>query len=404
MNNLYIFLTNSIRNVGGSQLYIANKTNWLESIGWEVQTLFYNDGRIIIDRLKKFEANRYPFLSLDISISTSKDRNTLLSKFKSKKYDKIIVESHEVGLCFWGEFLAKELGGMNICYPLSENFNKIDSQRREYFLCKLKDNLLWGIDKGSIPMLLGSNPETENRQLLAVGCTENNFSNEDFPLPQLLRGQTILCLSRLDKPFIMPMMYSIKSFVLSNKNKLYNLLLIGDAAQQKILHSVLDIVDGIDNLKVVNTGYINPIPRNLFEHADVAIASAGCVVVTSEAGLLTIAIDAYDHKPMGIYGVSTTNTLFRENEPILEIPDLLDDILNKKKYDPNEIKTKRCTFSTIDYTEHYKLIEEYDSSKSYTVKFKLSFKELIKRFIYILFGKSGLDYIGDVLMKYWFTK
>lgn len=395
MRNLYIFLTNSIRNVGGSQLYIANKTDWLESIGWDVQTFFYNKGNIIIDRLKRFNDNRLDFLSLDFCLSKKRDRMQLLAKIDSKSYNKIIIESHEVGLCLWGEFLAKELGGMNVCYPLSEDFHSLDEQRKAYLFRKLKDNLLWGIDRKSIPMLLGYSAETENRQLKAVGCTKICYSNEDYPLSELFEGQTIVCLSRLDKPFIMPMMHSVVSFVKANAKKRYNLILIGDAAKDSTRESVLNVTKGIDNLKVVTTGYLNPIPRKLLNLADVSIASSGCVVVTSNAGILTIAIDAHDYKAIGIYGVTTNNAIFRQNEPPIEISELIDDVLNKNKYTRYHKTEEDSSSIGYDYSEHYKIIEQYNPLLSYNVFFKLSLYEKIKKCIYILCGKTAIDWIGD---------
>lgn len=55
----YVFLTNSITNMGGAQMLIRNKMLDLESRGWNVQIFYYFSGdEIIITEFKRFADNR----------------------------------------------------------------------------------------------------------------------------------------------------------------------------------------------------------------------------------------------------------------------------------------------------------------------------------------------------------
>ena len=53
----YVFLTTSIRNVGGAQLYISRKLDYLKENGWDVDVFFYNDGKVVIPNLECFKDN-----------------------------------------------------------------------------------------------------------------------------------------------------------------------------------------------------------------------------------------------------------------------------------------------------------------------------------------------------------
>ena len=169
-------------------------------------------------------------------------------------------------------------------------------------------------------------------------------------LPQA--DYTILSLGRLDKPYIPFMVASIKEFSEKyNLNKI-NLIVIGDSQFRDDLFEPLNSVSSIN---VIQLGSMSPIPQNVFTISDVAVATAGCVVLTSKNDVPTIAVDGNDFAAIGVMGYTTSNSLFRNSdEPPIEIKSLLEDILIKKKFPKRGFIIKE---SEADYSAHQAIID-----------------------------------------------
>ena len=73
----YIIFTGTITRVGGAQIYVKNKVNYMKSLGWDVYVFSALDGPVIINGLSEFknaiipELNYYPnyFSNKDYAIS-----------------------------------------------------------------------------------------------------------------------------------------------------------------------------------------------------------------------------------------------------------------------------------------------------------------------------------------------
>ncbi len=373
----YIFLADSISHVGGSQLYVSSKVNWLESEGWQVTVFFerFSDD-IVLDNLKRFRGNYLPALSVPFAIADEKTRKRTAKRVVPTSGDKVIIECHLSNYCFWGEYFGNLCGGMTVCYPLSEAFAKMDQGERDFFFHKLKQNLLFGIADNSIPLMLGKCALTENRALSAVGC-KANVSDEDYTLPIREDAKTILSFGRLEKYYIPNMVSSIKKFLNRHKDSFFNIVLLGDTTDQTVKDSIFSSLSECPNSMVFCTGYLNPVPKSIFEKSDVAIASAGSVKDAAAQGVLSISVDAFDYKAIGIYGVTTDKSLFRDGEKPIEIDDLLEDILINNKYSRKDIKP---VSRSLDYSKHKEIIDRYAPNVPYEIHFSpLTLKNKIKR-------------------------
>ena len=400
--NHYIFLTTSIRNVGGAQLYIAKKQEWLESIGWEVSVFYYNKGSIVIDALKKHEGNFINELSQNFYALSSKQRNAVLARILPKDYDKVIVESHLLSLCFWGEFIAHKANGMNLCYPLCEGFPKLQQYERDYFSSRLENNLLFGISDISIPLMLGESEQTKNRQLLAIGCCTDNVADISYDITPLTGNQTIICIGRQDKPYVPFVINEICDFLFRHKGNTYNVILLGDSADKALSDNFIEKLTAISNVNVICTGYIFPIPRCLFRKADVAIASSGSVIVANNEGVPTIVIDANDFQAIGVFEQTTNNTLYRESEPQQKVSDLLEDILDRRMF--KKVTIADTPHSRLDYSDHFRIIDSYKEGTVYPKIMKRPIAEYPIFFLTQLFGITGVrgmrKIVSKVLSKY----
>lgn len=389
----YIFLTDTIYKVGGSQLYVSHKVDWLESIGWHV-TVFYerSSGDVALDNLKRFRKNYLPALSVPFGMASGKTRKRNADRVvPSVSAEKVIIECHLPNYCFWGEYFGNLCGGMTICYPLSEGFAKMRKEELAFFSHKLKQNLLFGINDKSIPLMLGKSASTEHRGLLAVG-TDSNLSDEDYPMPLIENAKTILAIGRLEKPYVPNMASSIKRFLDRHKDSLFNIILLGDSPDKTTRDSIVSSLSECPNANVFCTGYLNPIPRSIFRKCDVAIASAGCVnVAARHGGVLTISVDSFDHKAIGVFGITTNESLFRKDEKQQEIDTLLEEILIDGKYSSNDMELPE---RLSDYSKHEEIINRYVPNVPYEMHFPpLTTKEKIKRILISVIG-------CDIYMKY----
>ena len=395
--NHYIFLTTSIRNVGGAQLYIAKKQEWLESIGWKVSVFYYNKGRIVIDALKKHEGNFIDELSQNVYVLSSKQLDTVLTRILPIHYDKVIIESHLLSLCFWGEIIAYKANGMNLCYPLCEVFPKLKKYERDYFASRLDNNLLFGISEISVSMLLGESEQTKNRQLLAIGCCADNVADISYDLTSLTGNQTIISIGRQDKPYVPFVINEICDFISRHAKKSYNVILIGDSADKALLDTYIEKLSAYGNVSVICTGYIFPIPRCLFKKADVAIASSGSVVVANHEGVPTIVIDANDFQAIGVFKQTTCNTLYREFEPLQKVCNLLEDILDKNKF--KKVTIADIPHNHLDYSDHLRIIDSYQNGKIYPKIMRRPITEYPMFFLTQLFGISGIKIIRRTISR-----
>lgn len=369
----YFFLTNSIRSIGGSQLYISRKIEYLKKQDWKVEVYYTDYGSIMVDNLKPFLANYLQVLAVPLNLVSEKQKKRLLESFTPG--EQTIIESHLVGLSIWGEYIAKYIGAKHIAYFLCEQFPPLSNGVSDYLKFKLKQNLLYGITSKSIPALFREDFDGIPYGLLAVGC-HSSIGGVDSRIEKLPRADyTILSLGRLGKPYIPNMINSVKEFAELNKGNKINVIIIGDSPSRDELLAPLV---PIKNVHVLSLGDMSPIPRNVFTVSDVAIATAGCVKITSEQDVPTIVADGNDYEAIGVYGYTTFNCLFRDfDEPQLKITDLLEDVLVKKMYSKKGVL--KFEEKEIDYSAHQAVIDQkfdnsyynvssIDTSKTFTIE------------------------------------
>ena len=86
----YIILLGAIRNVGGAQVYTANKLKYMEEKGWEPHAFFFVDGEITINYLLRFKNNYIPELQNEIKYSTAQQIANAVSIIKETEPVKVI--------------------------------------------------------------------------------------------------------------------------------------------------------------------------------------------------------------------------------------------------------------------------------------------------------------------------
>lgn len=396
----YVFFTNSIRNMGGAQMYLRNKMLFLKEHGWTPSVYFFNDGNILIPELKEYEANRIPELAFPLTAVGHHQRERVINRILNdlSSTDECVFESHIYPQCYWVEEIAKRLKGRNLLYILHENFPIINSNEENYLKFKYERGEFMNRTQ-SIESLIGKHWVKKTQFIMP--SYSNVTSPIYYPIDYNKSLKTILSIGRLDKPYIFPMLKEIVFFTEKTRLKI-NLFFVGGAAEDSIINSIKEYLKDKSLIVPHFFGYMFPVPENLIKACDVAIASAGSVLVPAEQGIPTISIDTQDYNAIGIYGETTDNIYFRSDEKLVNTSDLLYEVLVENKYQNVVAKPSKPTLESEKILkEHLDIIESLSATREYYDVFSVfNTKEVLKQKMFMMFyklmGESGVQKLVKV--------
>ena len=232
----YIILTNSIRNMGGGQMYVANKLKYFRILGWETSVFFYNDGEIFIPDLKKYSLNLVRFLRYDICSCSNSEKKKVASFILGDVNinDEIIIESNQLHLSMWGEYLAALCKGKHLVYLLDENFRRISYKESLFFDFKIRRNELMNSEINTLKSLFKSfykEKYAEGLTTIEAYCS-NVVDYTPITIPEFISDAdfNLLSVGRLDKPYIKPMLEGLKNFCNEHCELKFNIIFVGSDA------------------------------------------------------------------------------------------------------------------------------------------------------------------------------
>lgn len=337
----YIILTPTLGNMGGAQMYAANKCIYLENHGWEVNVFYYQDFPIKIKSLKKHKSNLIPDFSYGFYFIPAKRRREILDQIKAfvNNNDNVIVESHLISLAYWGELVAKEVGGRHIINFLEEEVPVFNDRQSAFCLYKLKRWEFMNAQEMSLRRVFKKKFKDEFLQYehrVNFMCTNVVDESDDKHYDFNTCDYSILSIGRLDKPYVFSMLEEIKKFVREFSQHTFNLIFVGGSNSGEEEDRIPTVFHEFSNVNVYMLGFTFPIPLSILKLADVGIASSNSILVTAELGIPTIAVDMYDYNAIGVYGYTTHNKFLRTDEPITPISVLLKDVLIDDTYPKSE--------------------------------------------------------------------
>lgn len=383
----YIIMTASITKVGGAQLYTNYKREYMESKGFSVDIFSCNQGPILMNEFVRYKDNIIEELGfLPMYFGKTKQNEILekmVSRYDSENY-RIIIESHNTTMHVWGELLAARLKAKHIVYEITER-SRCKKELFHFFKFKYDRREMAGIKDSSLQYYFRDYmdvPLSKKYSLLAyypckqVDDVDYNAGNIREASPMC----TIGILGRLEKPFVLTVAKQLKAYIECDSNNNYTVIIIGGQKEGcSTKNKIQEIYKDIQNVSLVFTGFLYPIPRGLLSKIDIGISSAGAVVVLAKEGIPTISIDGHDMLPLGVYGVTTDNTLFRKGEEIVK----LSNWIKRIQETPELYRKDICIVpDTEDHLAHHiEFINESEQSIQYYTHFSngLSFKQLIYR-------------------------
>ncbi|MCQ2171310.1 MAG: hypothetical protein MJZ17_00935 [Bacteroidales bacterium] len=341
----YIFVTSSIKGVGGNQCYIAAKARYLEDNGWGIHVFnpTYHSKKIKcpIEYMNKYLDDTIETLGVSPYKNPQILVNWTLKKMVKRlgpveTDDEIIVESHDDTSSQWAELFASLVHARHYIYLMTEvyrgkgksylekmPFYEFKYQRKEILGCLMTFNRLFEgirtISANDIPgsLVLNEAPvqDIPNEKICAI-------SRKDYNICYIGRGT---------KPYVQNIIQDVGLFAKNHKNNTVQLLIVGDCACHTNLIS--NIISDNDNFSCVELGLLHPIPLSLYQKVDVVIAGSGSARHSAEAGALVIVADPETKLSNGLLGYETLNSVFQDKDSVVSsFKDALERVLVDKCY------------------------------------------------------------------------
>lgn len=416
---IYIFLTNTIFDIGGGQLHIKNKLNLLTKSGWQVMVFSSETGnRILLNELETSVLNIIPELRYLPYLYTERRRNKVLSNIlkrineqKHQNKCEIVIESHFVKMSYWGELLAELLLAKNIVYLIQETFHKLSKVEVNYFLFKLKRKELAGIAQNSLVNLFNMHVSIKPEEQYFLNALTINTNVIDYPMQEvdsILRADiNIGCISRLDKFYIKKI---IEEVIIYCNQHVYNqvqLILIGDSNNESLLKFIDEKSFEVSNLRIIKLGRIFPLPKRLFEKIDFFIGAAGSALITAYEGKLTLTLNVETGLPVGLLGIDTLDVLYGKPINNLTISQWITRIINiGNSVEEKDLKQmiiadlKKINLED-EFKIHMRFMESSNQICEYSTKFlnNQNVPTLMNRIAMSVFGMSLFEKIKLILYK-----
>lgn len=322
----------AIVGMGGGQMYINNKVKYMESLGWKVIVFSGIKGCVIIPNLNRFLPFIYDELANAPFVFPRRVIENVINKLANvlNDYTEVVVESGSPHASYWGELLAERINGKHIAFILDERPDRdIVKEYLPFYHFKASRKELAGITENTVKLIFNDCNIRFNYDTSLPALCQNVVEDYENDLVDLIPkdGYNICILGRLNKKYIFEAVHGIEELASCHLEDKFNIIFIGDSDSKTHKEGILKELRKYSNIKPVFFGYLFPLPSNIFTRFDFCISSAGSAGVCYRQGVPTISIDGKDGKAIGVLGYSTSNTLYRKDEPLIEINELLEQII-----------------------------------------------------------------------------
>lgn len=375
--NKYIIVTPGIVNVGGLELFVAGKAEYLEKNGWEVSVLHgnYLEKKCAVPILSKYLNGGFLELRKPPYIFPKFLRNIILNKMisfvkcTSKEYNIVYIESHDDCTSQWAELLAERLNAKHIFFICNEKFRgkeKYYDTCMDFYLFKLKRKELVANMTSTMQKFFSSYFDIKPHECILYEINENPVREVDNEkVDNIKRCDYNICyIGRPEKAYVPNIMNGIKDFANLHRDRTVQIIKMGDIEPQKKL--LEEIKSSNANIEVMELGPLVPIPKNLFNKVDVVIAGAGSADCAVHEGVPVIVAGVETKLSNGLLGYETKDTLFlpdscKPKSFCESLIDVLDNKIHKKlKFDyPKKKDNEYCQRQNLELYSQTNLVNDY---------------------------------------------
>lgn len=395
----YIQLSYTIAGMGGGQLYQYNKAKFMKENGYQIYILYAIPGEIVItdfstvaDYMCIEQINIHPML---LRKNERDQALACIHDFVGELEEGSVIESCGLLVSLWGELIAKKNNCWSYVYIIDEKVGVSDDCMLRFLEKKRNSSELRGVKKETYKMLFGHFPEDDNYNYclpLYLGNATLDSANYNTTIIPDNNDLRICTIGRLDKAYVPTLIDEILKYANYNKNKRILYCMIGDSPVKHDIEKIRNTFSTTENVQLLMLGAIFPIPRNLLMQFDLFISSAGSARVSYNQGIPTISIDVRDFYAIGILGVDTNNSVFREYEPKVPLSEKLDYVVEnyaaiKEKLssnNPQENEEKIFASHLEYYQENYKTGNYFD-----ILAMKINLKQKFSKILYYIGGQKA---------------
>jgi len=339
----YVFLTEDLFGLTGSQRYVNNKCKYLQENGWEVIVFWnYNIAPVVLDHIKCFDSEKYIYHELKFYPCwfSKRERKRVVERLSAiiGNADQIVIESSKIELSAWGELLAKRLHCKHISFVLTEGVTIQNQATFDYCFAKLQKKEFFNINPANVTNFFSKftiieSPEDYYWSAMQGVEVENypfsvfdNLPNADYTITHFGRY----------KKYFPSMLEELRHFISNHPERRFNLFFLGNSVKEDDVKQELDL----SNVHIAFRTEVKVIPKQVFEKSDVVIGCAGCASLASLYSPSVISMDVETFKPLGLLKRTT-----------------LDSNSSSGKY-KNDKSLSRWLESLLIECEQYPLMEE----------------------------------------------
>ena len=360
--------------IAGGPIYDCNKKMYLEEHGWNVVVVPVSAGKVLLTPLKEYEGISFPFVTASPSSFTKKKLHVkieeLVSYVNVGTSEETIIETGTDYTALWGELLAERLNAKHIIMFLDETNRNVNDNTYKFYEFKYKRGELASISLESLNAIFSpyfelSNPE---QHVLSAWC-RNSVGDNDFELEKHIpTGDFVIgSIGRLEKGFVPNIIQGICQFAQKVPNQKVSVCFIG-GSDRKTEEKVRNGFASIKNISLYITGYLWPIPRNLFTRFDLFISGAGSVYVSANMGIATVRMDVITYEPLGFVKSLNPENMETQNLKNGTVEDYIWKALIEKdtpKITDRIPLEKEWEYISASFDKHMKFIENSANTKEY---------------------------------------
>lgn len=332
--------------MGGGQLFVLRRSLYLKNKGFDVHviTTFDNGVFPLKESFEGISIYNIPEMASSSSFVSEKRQKEILSDVIQKigKADKYYLESHTLGTIEWAELLSVKLHGRHLAYPLAEPlFNKqFFYPGKSIILNKLERNQLYGNNSRSLVHIFGKEPK--QNLFINIAFDETELKEMCFPSLNYKKqagDYVITTVTRLDKTYVEPFIEDVKKLALKYPTEKFVMIVAGGSntgTREKDLLAKYSR-SSIANLKIIFTGYIKELGKDIFNISDVFVGMGTASINAISQKCIALNIDpSRNSMCSGIFGIDTNNFGYTENGKVYTILEKIEEIYladeNKKNY------------------------------------------------------------------------
>lgn len=331
----YVFITLNLSAMNGADMYIYNKTCYLKEKGYEVFVFSGVQGEVMIHGLSEYKKYQNGYLRIYPGSFKKKNVEETLEWIKeccnTSDDDEIMVESSNIISAMWGELVAEKLNCRHLAILLTERFSFTDAEKA-FIRYKLERHELSGIAKESVFRMLGD-PELKagDDSYISASCANTIDQCEDTISDKLdiNADHTYCSIGRLDKKYVLPLAGQLSTIFKRHEHEKYNLVLIGGTRSDKQAAAVRAVFSDNENVNLIMTGAMFPIPIDFVKRCDLFISASGSANASFLQKMPTIRLNPDSGAIVGIPGLTYDygiQNVFESNYQLSELENMIDKI------------------------------------------------------------------------------